>query len=81
MILRTPIVAKKNHNAASMPNQNDGRMYGILDDKYVTKNKDGTVLAKTKGHDILIQQDGGFQISDRKTGEVLVTKAGKKNKK
>ncbi len=56
----------KNINAASMPNRNDGRMYGILDDTFVTRHKDGSVTAKTKGHIIQIQQNGGFSIFDKK---------------
>ncbi len=54
---------KKNLNAASMPDRDDGRMYGILDNKYITRNDDGSVIAKTKGNNIIIQPDGSFQVT------------------
>ncbi len=53
---------KKNPNAALMPNRNDGRMYGILDDTFVKRHEDGSVTAFTKGHRIEIQPNGSFSI-------------------
>lgn len=50
------------------------RMYGILDDKYVTYHSDGSVTAKTKGHQIEIQQNGMFSIYSRKSGELFFKK-------
>ena len=52
----------KNPNAVSTPNRNDGRMYGILDDTYVTRHSNGNVTALTKGHRVEIQADGSFSI-------------------
>jgi RHS repeat-associated protein len=50
------------------------RMYGILDDKYVTYHPNGGVTALTKGHRIEIKSDGGFSIFLRHSGELFLTK-------
>jgi len=55
----------KNPDAIKMPNINDGRMYGVLDDKYVKVAEDGSLIAKTRRNIITIDKDGGFKISER----------------
>jgi hypothetical protein len=50
------------------------RMFGILDNKYVTYHADGSVTALTKGHRIEIQSNGMFRIFDRKTGDLFFSK-------
>lgn len=52
-------------------------MYGILDEKYVTRNSDGSATANTKGNTIEISKDGSFTIKNRTTGEVIFEKHGK----
>ncbi len=47
------------------------RMFGILDDKFVTYHSNGSVTALTRGHRIEIQANGSFSIFDRKTGELF----------
>jgi hypothetical protein len=63
----------KDVNAASMPNRNDGRMYGILDEKFVTRHSDGRVTAYTKGHRIEIQLNGRLDFYG-KDGKVFLSK-------
>lgn len=60
----------KNPNAAKT-NRDDGRMYGILDDLFVTKHSNGNVTAKTKGHIIDIQNNGTYIIKNKSNGEVI----------
>ena len=50
------------------------RMYGVLDDKYVKYHENGNVTARTKGHQINIESDGGFTITNRKDGSIFVDK-------
>ncbi len=50
------------------------RMFGILDDKFVTRHGDGSVTALTKGHRIEIQPNGGFSIFERTSGKLFLTK-------
>ncbi|MDH7448433.1 hypothetical protein [Aquimarina sp. 2201CG14-23] len=45
-----------------MPARNDGRMYGILDDTFVTRHSNGNVTAFTRGHRIEILANGSFSI-------------------
>jgi RHS repeat-associated protein len=64
--------------AKGIPNRDDGRMYGILDEKYVTTLKDGTKVANTKGNRIVLNKDGGFEIQSKDGKQVLFSKPGKK---
>ncbi|MBX2921173.1 MAG: hypothetical protein KF746_03195 [Chitinophagaceae bacterium] len=50
------------------------RMYGILDNKYVTLNTDGSMTALTRGHRIEIQSNGSFSIFERSTGNLFLAK-------
>lgn len=63
---------------SGIPTYNDGRMYGILDDKFLTRNKDGSVTALTRGNRIEISKDGGFKVFDRKNGNLIFEKPAKK---
>lgn len=56
----------------------DGRMYGILDERYVTELSDGTKVGLTKGHRIIFRKDGGFDIQTRDGTQTLFTKKGGK---
>ena len=49
-------------------------MYGILDNKYVSYNSDGSVTALTKGQRIEIKPDGDFSIINRKDGKTFLNK-------
>lgn len=50
------------------------RMYGILDNKYVTYHADGAVTALTRGHRIEIQGNGDFSIFWRQIGSLFLKK-------
>ena len=50
------------------------RMYGILDNKYVTLKTDGSMTALTRGHRIEIQSNGSFSIFERSTGNLFLAK-------
>ena len=50
------------------------RMFGILDNKYVTINANGSMTALTKGHRIEIQANGSFSIFERSTGNLFLSK-------
>jgi len=50
------------------------RMFGILDNKYVTLNSNGSMTALTTGHRIEIQSNGMFSIFERKTGNLFFSK-------
>ncbi|TXJ22292.1 MAG: hypothetical protein E6Q24_21235 [Chitinophagaceae bacterium] len=63
--------------ARGIPDRDDGRMYGILDEKFVTTLEDGTTQALTKGHKVLIKENGSFTIQERKTGKIVLEKSGK----
>jgi len=67
---------KKNPNAASMPNRDDGRMYGILDDTFVKKHKDGSLTARTKGNKIEIGANGSIRILSKDGKKVFLEKPG-----
>jgi RHS repeat-associated protein len=67
----------KNKSAIDMPNRDDGRMYGILDEKYVKKNSDGGLTARTKANVIIINKDGSFKIMDKNGEKTLIQKSGK----
>ena len=62
---------------SGIPKQGDGRMYGILDEKYITRHKDGSITAITKGNRIEIAKDGSFVIKDRDGVEVFYQKQAK----
>jgi hypothetical protein len=71
----------KNPNAINMPNIVDGRMYGILDNKYVKLFPDGSRRAFTRKNTIMINSDGSFTIYSRnknnppnQIGNVFVSK-------
>ena len=72
----------KNPNAINMPNIDDGRMYGILDNKYVKQLEDGTTRAFTRKNTIIFDQKGGFKIYVRdksqpnQIGNLILEKAG-----
>ena|GEM_PF-4140262 len=75
----------KNPNADKMPNIQDGRMYGVLDDKFVKRNADGSLRAFTRKNVIVAEGDGSFKIfvrdkankvNDQK-GKLLFEKKGK----
>ncbi len=67
---------KKNPNAAKMPNRDDGRMYGILDDTYVTRKADGSAVARTKGNIIEFGSEGSIKILTKDKSKVLLDKPG-----
>ncbi|NJO00837.1 MAG: hypothetical protein HC880_03310 [Bacteroidia bacterium] len=76
----------KNLKAHQMPNIQDGRMYGILDDKFVVRYSDGGLRAFTRKNVIMIDSNGGFKIYARdrtsgtnQTGKLLFQKHGKIN--
>ena len=48
------------------PKLPDGRMYPPRDD-FVTRNPDGSISARTAGHNIEIGKDGSIKIISRKT--------------
>ncbi len=50
------------------------RMFGILDEMFVTRHNNGTVTALTKGHRIEIKSNGSFEIFNRTTGELFFKK-------
>ncbi|GEP93730.1 RHS repeat-associated core domain-containing protein [Chitinophaga terrae (ex Kim and Jung 2007)] len=62
--------------AKGIPNRDDGRMYGILDTKYVTTQEDGTLIANTKGNRIVLSQDGGFKIQSKDGSKTFIDKPG-----
>ena len=51
------------------PNMPDGRMYPPLADNIV-RNADGSLSARTRGHNIRCGADGSITITNRKTGNV-----------
>ena len=63
-----------------IPDRDDGRMYGILDEKYVKTMEDGTKVANTKGNRILLKKDGGFEIQTKDGSKTLFSKPGVPNK-
>jgi RHS repeat-associated protein len=73
----------KNSDAINMPNIEDGRMYGILDNKYIKQLEDGTIRAFTRKNTIIFDQKGGFNIYVRdksqsnQIGKLILKKAGK----
>lgn len=72
----------KSPNAISMPNIDDGRMYGILDNKYVKVLEDGTTRAFTRKNTIIFDTGGGFNIYVRdrnqpnQIGKLILSKSG-----
>lgn len=63
----------KNYKAARL-GQTEGRMYGILDDQFVTHHSDGSLTALTRGHKINIKPDGSFSIFDQATKKLFLEK-------
>lgn len=59
-----------------IPDGKDGRMYGILDDKYVETLEDGTKVANTRGNRVILKQDGGIEIQTRDGSKTLLSKPG-----
>jgi len=59
-----------------IPTRDDGRMYGILDDTYVTTHTDGSLTAMTKGNKIELGNNGSITIFSRKTNEIQLEKLG-----
>lgn len=53
-----------------------GRMYPPFEDSIV-RSSDGSILAKTKGHNINIKQNGSFSIIEKATGKIEIVKTGK----
>ena len=49
--------------------QSDGRMHPPLDD-FVTRNPNGSITARTRGHHIEIGSDGSITIKNLKTGDI-----------
>ncbi|MFY0256321.1 RHS repeat domain-containing protein, partial [Chitinophaga sp. 30R24] len=62
--------------APGIPNRDDGRMYGILDKKYVITQEDGTMIANTKGNRIILEKDGGFKIQSKDGTKTFLDKPG-----
>ena len=54
----------------------DGRMYPPLYD-FVTRHTDGSISAKTRGHNIEIGSDGSITIWNRRNGNMDFSKPGK----
>jgi len=51
------------------PKMPDGRMYPPLEDNII-RNPDGSISARTKGHNIEIGKDGSITIRDKQTGQI-----------
>jgi len=49
-----------------------GRMYPIQED-FIIREK-GKIIARSKGNEITIENDGDFIISDRNTREIIISK-------
>jgi hypothetical protein len=56
-------------NPPPPPGENDGRMYPPLSDN-ITRQADGSIIARTRGHRINIGSDGSITITNIKTGGV-----------
>jgi hypothetical protein len=52
-----------------LPNVPDGRMYPPQADMSV-RHADGSITARTRGHDVLIGRDGSITVTNRRTGQV-----------
>jgi hypothetical protein len=63
---------------ARNPTGDDGRMYGILDDKYIITLEDGTKVAQTRGNRIVLRTDGGFEIQSKDGKKTYFSKPGAK---
>lgn len=50
----------------------NGRMYPIQEDFIVRENN--KIIARSKGNEIIIDNDGDFVIKDRKTGLTIISK-------
>jgi RHS repeat-associated protein len=62
-------------NPPPPPNMSDGRMYPPLKD-YTTRHPDGSITARTRGHTIEIDANGGFRIINRRTNSIDISKLG-----
>ncbi|RZK25318.1 MAG: hypothetical protein EOO43_05840 [Flavobacterium sp.] len=58
----------------AMAGKTDGRMYGFLDDAFITRHANGNITGLTAGHRVEIQANGSFSIYSRKDGSLLLTK-------
>ncbi|WP_430894971.1 MULTISPECIES: hypothetical protein [unclassified Paraflavitalea] len=59
--------------ADGMPElQYSGRMYPVQEDFIV--RDDERIIARSKGNEIVIDNDGDFVIKDRKTGLIIISK-------
>jgi len=56
-------------NPPPPPNMPDGRMYPPQADNIV-RHADGSITARTRGHDISIGRDGSITMTNRQTGKV-----------
>lgn len=52
--------------------KSDGRMYGFLDEKFITRHADGTITALTRGHRVEIEASGNFSIFNRTDGSLFL---------
>jgi hypothetical protein len=60
------------------PNMPDGRMYPPLED-FITRNPDGSISARSRGHNINISSDGSITITNRTSGNIEFSKPGGSN--
>lgn len=56
-------------NPPPTPNMPDGRMYPPQADNIV-RHADGSITARTRGHDISIGRDGSITMTNRQTGNI-----------
>jgi len=56
------------------PSESDGRMYGPLPD-FTARFEDGSILALTRGHRIIIDAGGAVRIQNKWTGDVEYEKS------
>ncbi|KAA0129527.1 hypothetical protein FY557_04295 [Chryseobacterium sp. SN22] len=60
-------------SAKKMPGlKYSGRMYPVQDDFIIREN--GKIIARSKGNEIIIENDGDFVIFDRYTREIIISK-------
>jgi hypothetical protein len=56
-------------------NMPDGRMYPPLEDN-ITRNADGSITTKSKGHTVNIGANGSITITNKKSNQVEFSKPG-----
>lgn len=66
-------IPKKDPSPA--PDMPDGRMYPPLAD-YVKRCSDGSLIARSRAHNIKIEADGSITILNRKSGKIEMMKPG-----